>query len=484
MSRGTHPGTVRPWLRRLCFKLGFLLVSLPFVLFFLSNLWLALPPGRNWLAGKITSHCGLEARLERASWSPWDGIRLYGLALEQPQPLRTALREPLFTVTSIRIWPVWKALLRKRLEVKSIDLDAPRAVVPLELLARLSGPPPAVPSAQPTVAAAPPAAPAPVQAPPVAAAAPNAVVLPPPQASLESQLPTPPAPAAVHDPGAWIHVRHGSLSVVATGQARALVDADGFDADLPVAGDPASSSAGLSSLRGLGQELAANVGIPLQWQPPFVQIGPVTGESAGIPWRIFARLALAPGLPTGIEFNVPLTEKVQVVLPGHRTFAAGALRASGRFAGLLTTPSGWQGEFVWEGRELSATVSPQSTWTFDQGVAVLMLRGGLLSCTDARLIGDDLSLLGNATVLADSRTAAVLRVVSTQDIARGIAGKVGRLTGKRMAFGTLGVPDRAASDLYLLGNLDGINLQLGQGGDVIDGHALLSLLKAGTAPSP
>jgi hypothetical protein len=39
------------------------------------------------------------------------------------------------------------------------------------------------------------------------------------------------------------------------------------------------------------------------------------------------------------------------------------------------------------------------------------------------------------------------------------------------------------ADLDALGNLDGIQVQLGQGGDVIDGPTLLALLKAKAAAS-
>jgi hypothetical protein len=485
MSAGAQQGKSHSWFRRRWVKGLLLLGCLPVVLFFLSNLWLALPPGRHWVAAKISKRTGFDAGVERASWSPWDGIRISGLVIQQPPALRSSVHEPLFTATSVQIWPKWMAWLQKRIEMHSIQLDSPRAVIPIELIAHLSGPPPVL-QTPPVVAAANPAPAPPADGPPpvVAAAAPGAVELPPPQPSIQN-TPTPPSAApSISVPTAWIHVKHGSLAIVAGNQARPLLEADHFNADLPAAGGPASSLATLESIKGLGNEVIRDLKFPLNWQPPVLEIGPISAEASGIPSQLVARIAIAGNLPIAIDFNLPPKESARVTLPNQRLVAADAFRAVGRFRGFLAFPASWQGDFLIEGRGLSTSQPPQADLRFDRGIAVFLLRGGLLACTDARLISDELSLLGNGTVLSDSRGAAVLRIVAPPAYAHGLAERLGQMTGKRITFGLMGTPDRMGSDLYALGNLDGINIQLGQGGDVIDGPTLLALLKAKAAASP
>jgi len=471
MSEVDHPGNLRPWFRRRRCRGGFILLSLPFVLFGLSNLWLALPWGRHWVAAKVSSRIGFEAQIKGSSWSPWGGVCITGLVIEQPNPPRSALHEPLFTAESIRFSPVWRAWLQKRIEVQSIVIESPRAVIAVEMLAHLAGPVPIAPAPPPVIATNE----APAPAPP-----PSIVQAPPPPAS----PPPVAAPRLPSQPTGWIRIHHGSLAIVSSGRCQPLLEACDFSADIPAAGDSGHSSAKLQRIQCFGKDLASDLNLPLHWQSPIIQIGPIAGEVNGIPYQLVARLARYGSFPIGVEMNVPAQKDLKLPLPGGGSAGAREFRAVGRFVGLLTAPSSWQGDFVVEGLGLSVTQAPHPEMKFDQGSAVVMLRGGILSCTDARLIGDDLSLLGNATVLSDSRSAAVLRIVTGQDAAKNLANSIGVATGKRISFGFLGTPDRVASDVHALGNLDGINIQLGEGGDVIDAPTLISLMKAKAGPSP
>lgn len=270
---------------------------------------------------------------------------------------------------------------------------------------------------------------------------------------------------------------------MSSGRAEPLFEASGFNAVIPAAGDPADSLARLSSIRILQNGVANTLELPLHWQSPALQIGPVKGQLHGVPYQLTAKVARLGNLPLEVLMEVPIKSDASVAVPGGGTASARQFRAVGRFVGLLTSPSSWQGDFMIEGNGLSLTSPPRPEFRFDQGGAIVVLRGGVLSCTDARLIGDQLSLLGNATVLSDSRSAAVLRIVVPPDHARGISERIGKDVGKRIAFGTMGTPDRVGTDFYALGNLAGIQVQLGQGGDVIDGPTLLALLKAKTAAS-
>ena len=477
MSEVDHPGNLRPWFRRRWFKCGVILLALPFVLFGLSNLWLALPWGRHWVAAKVSSRIGSEARVAGSSWSPWGGVCINGLVIEQPEALKSTLREPLFTAESIRVSPVWRAWLQRRIEVHSIEVESPRAVVAVEMLVHLAGPVPIAATPPPVVATNE----APTPAPP-----PNLVQAQPQAPAPQALAPPPPVPAPIlpSQPTGWIHIHHGSLAIVSSSRSQPLLEASGINADIPAAGDPADSAAKLQRIQCLGLDLASDLNLPLHWQNPVIQIGPIAGVVNGIPYQMVAKLARYGSFPIGVEMNVPAQKDLKLPLPGGGSADAREFRAAGRFAGLLTAPSSWQGDLVVEGLGLSVNQAPHPEMKFDRGSAVVILRGGILSCTDARLIGDDLSLLGNATVFSDTRSAAVLRIVTGQDAAKNLANRIGLATGKRISFGFLGTPDRVASDVNALGNLDGIKVQLGEGGDVIDGPALISLMKAKAEPSP
>lgn len=451
-----------------------LLLALPLILFFLSNVWLLLPWGRNWVAAKISSRLGVQATIASASWSPWNGVCLNGLVVDQPEALRTRIHEPLFSASSIRIWPIWQAWLRRRLEIDSIEIESPRAVVPLELIAHLAGPARVVDTPPAVAVASPPAAPTPM----AAADLPTAVPIPAAPGPVAEPPPAPPTGHGTPQPTRWIHLHQASLSIVTTSRSRPLFEALAFNADIPAAGDPADASATLGQVLLLDHEIAKDLRIPLHWQAPLIQLGPVLGTTEGLPYQLRAQLACCGNLPLSVELDLPTKSEAHLSFPNGKSASAREFRATGRFGGLLTAPSTWQGNLLIIGRGLALDLPPRPPIKFDQGAALFVLRGGVLSCRDGRLIGDELSLLGNASMLADGRTAAVLRIVAGHDTAQGIANEVGRATGKRMAFSTLGTPDRLAADLYALGNLDGIQFQLGQGGDVIEATALLTLVKA------
>ena len=97
-----------------------------------------------------------------------------------------------------------------------------------------------------------------------------------------------------------------------------------------------------------------------------------------------------------------------------------------------------------------------------------MLGGGRLSCLDARLIGDDLSLLGNATLLADGRIAAALRMVTAPEIASTLTQHAFPNISPPPVLTPLSTPQRVAFDLDLSGNFDHLALQLGKDGPMVE----------------
>jgi hypothetical protein len=86
---------------------------------------------------------------------------------------------------------------------------------------------------------------------------------------------------------------------------------------------------------------------------------------------------------------------------------------------------------------------------------------------DARLIGDELSLLGNATLLADGRAAGAARLVAAPESVTGIVSRIfPHLAAPSLT--PLATPQRAAFDLEAFGNISQLFLRLGRDGPVVN----------------
>lgn len=495
MEPAGKSGNLPPRFRRIFFRGVALLAAAPVLFFLLSNLWLATPWGRGWIAEKISSRLGMEAHLEGVNWSPWSGIRLRGLTVLQPPPLRAHVSEPLFAATDIRLWPVWKAWARRRLELHSVEIERPRVVVPLQLLSHLS-PSPAAPAPVPAIAAIK----VPVVPAPLASGNPPAFSVPiipleqpvtaPSSPAVVQEVPAPPKsapqvppPAGTTAPTNWVHIRDGSFAFVSAASDQPSLEARGLHADLPLGGASANSSARLETLSLFGNPLTSDLRLPLQWQLPILAIGPSEQSIAGITFAGGAKVGLVNGLPTHVQIECPIQKDLAWDWANHTGARLGNLRAGARFSGFLVSPASWQGDLGIEGQTLSVN-RPDTSRTFDRGNLVAGLRGNVVAAPDFRMIGDNLSLLGNALAFTDGRGAAVLRIVAEPTIAAGISSKFAAI-GAPLNFAPLGTPDRMAVDLTLYTYPDGsILLQLGAGGPALDKDNALKLIKALMNASP
>ena len=428
-----------------------LLIGLPALALLLGNLCLSSPWSRRWLASKIQARTGLEARVSAISWTPWGGAALGGLELLQPEPLRPLLTDPLVKIKTLRLSPVWQAWLRGRYEIRSISLESPRVVLPVELLSYLAGsasPPAPSPVASPPGATAPPP-------PPTAMAPPDPVVSPPPQAAL------PPRPTG------WLHLQNASFTLVHAGSRRTLIEISAVRGSVPVSGDAAASAFRIGQVAVGGKEIAAQVATTLEWRPPQLSLKPVETKIGGFPFLLAAKIATLGGLPLQIEAKLPRQPLAALDLPMDSRVGADSVSASLRFRGLLLAPGTWQGDLVAEAESPTLHLAGHET-KFDRGSTVTVLRGGIFSCVDARLTGDALSLLGNGTLLADGRVAAAARIVAPPETAASIAKRVFPNIPGDPALTPLATPQRAAFDVELSGRLGQLRLRLGHDGPILN----------------
>ena len=448
-------------------RLGAIGVLLPLVAFGLSNLWLASAWGRAALASRVQQRCGLETCIGGASWSPWRGVTLRRLTIAQPAALRDLVSEPLLSIDSLRIEPVWSRLFKRQLSIRALTVDQPRLVLTVEMMSHLAQQveaPPAIPLA----ATAPAAAPAPDATP--AQPAPEVSAKP---ASLPAQAPAGPAamPAATPEPTHWLRLRGATVKLQSAASGQVLLEMTDLGGDLPLAGKAASSSVTMRSLTIAGAPVLAGLRTKVSWQAPVLgfEPDPPVIRPGGLEVRCAGQLALQAGLPLQLAVELP-RQGVALPLPGlDLTAEARGFMLQARFLGRLLAPGTWQGDLV-----ISATgmvvKHPARTFVFDDGSAAAVIRGGTLACIDARLLGEDLSLLGNGTLLADGRLAAVVRVVAPPETA---AAAVQRLFPQLTAVpqpAPLSTPQRVALDLSLSGTIDDPQLRIGEAGPVTPLH--------------
>ena len=434
-----------------------LLLASPMVALLLGNLILSTPGVRHWTAARIQRHSGgLDVRLSGVTLTPWSGISISGLELLQPPPLRTAMTEPLLHIDSIRIAPVWQAWLRGKIAVQSMELDTPRIVMPMELLAQLTQ---AGPPAQPTAAAlqVAPATTIPPATPPV--------IAPPVTVPAQAEPPIPVTLPSI--PTGWIHLKNASFTLLQAESKQMLLEISNTRGAIPISGNPAKSHITVGSISSLGQPVASLLKAELEWKSPQLSLEPLEINIGGYPFLIAAQLGSFSGLPLQIEAKLPPHKLAPLMIPFGGQVAAESITAATRFRGLLLAPATWQGDLVIDSTFPSLRIASHDA-KFDRGNAVTVLRGGVLSCVDARLIGDELSLLGNAILLADGRLAGAARVVAAPGTAISIASQAFPLLKETPILTPLSTPQRSAFDLEASGTIHQIFLRLGKDGPIVE----------------
>ena len=456
----------RRWLAALC--------ALPPLGLALSNLWLATPAGCAWIAAKIQQHCaGLKTRVGGASWSPWNGVTLREVVISQPAELREAIAEPLVHIGSLRLMPVWPACLRGHPAVRAADLESPRIVVSVQMLSHLAQPTAApttpllaIEPAAPLVAALLPAHQPQPQPTPGPAAPVQPGLAPAPDTPPHAQPAPTTTPAGPSIPTGWIRLHHASLRLVSIASPVPVMELADLSGNLPVSGDAASSALSLASLTAHGTPLLTDFQAPLAWRSPVLSLKPVAATLMGIHFLFAGKLALLSGLPLQLEVQMPKQSPAPLALAGGGEARAAQLATSGRFRGLLLAPSTWQGDCYAESSAVSIHTGVHHA-SFDSGTCSIALRGGNLSCLDARLVGEELSLLGNATLFADGRAAGVVRLVASSETTVGIVKRLFPKVEPDPSLTPMATPQRVACDLEVFGNLNDLQIRLGQNGPIV-----------------
>jgi hypothetical protein len=291
------------------------------------------------------------------------------------------------------------------------------------------------------------AIPAPATNPPVAATSANPPAVPP-------------------QPTGWLYLKNASFSIVSIGRTHPLFEISEINGSLPIAGDPAQSLVKIGAISFSGERAFTGLSAPVDWKFPVLSLKPLDLEIRSCRFKFAGKIATLSGLPIQIEAQIPKQELARTVLPLGGGIEARSIAANAGFRGLLAAPATWQGDLVAESIAPTLHLAGHDA-NFDKGSAITVLRGGQLSCVDARLIGDELSLLGNATVLANGNAAGVIRVVAPPDNVNALVRQAFPNIGNP-SLTSLSTPQRSAFDLEAFGNIGQPYLRLGRNGPVVN----------------
>lgn len=440
----------RRWKRKLGLALFGLAFLAPLLAFGVSNLFLVSPKGRALIADKISLQLQLEAKVQGATWSPWNGITIYGLRLEQPDLLRKSFKKPLLSVQSVRIHPDWLALREKTLSMKGMDVVKPDFTIPIELLSQIPQREVSPPAKPPDLAAAkPPSVQGAPQANPVAPAPPNPGITglvqpvqqqPPPIVKPASVAPT---------PAVWINIHEGSLGIVSLMSPAPLFHAGGINGSVPLAGKPTESRISVGKMTGLDGKDLGKVTLPLKWDAPVLILKAIGGKISGMDFKVAGQIALTHGNPFRIDVAVPEQKDQKLRVGGNARANLGVVAAQGRAQGYLRLPASWQGQWIAQARAIDVEMVGHKNH-FGQGQALVIFQNGMLRCVDARLIGEDASIIGNAMLLSDGRMAGIARIVAAPESLVAIS-RITRPDSTPPHLTPLSTPQRSALDIQVYG---------------------------------
>lgn len=442
-------------------KLGLALLGLAiFTLlaaFGVSNLFLLSPKGREFIERRIESRLRLESSVEGSTWSPWNGITIYGLRIGQPDGTSGPVATPLLSVQSIRLHPDWVALAGRRLEPKAIEILKPEITIPIELLSKIPRPEakPAMAADAPDLASLEPLRgdnPETQNAPgsqPAATQTPNDM-------GLSEKAPdiTTISAAEAPNPTVWVNVREGRVTIKSQMSPTPLLKAMGINGSIPLGGKSAASLIHVTKIKGFGGLPATEFTLPLKWSKLVLTTGIIGGEVAGLEYKVEGNIGLVPGLPFRIDALVPEQKESEFRFGSEIRAKTGTVMSQARLNGYLEIPSTWQGQCVAQATGVHASVGGRES-RFDSGRALILFQNGTIRCLDARLLGEESSIIGNAMILADARIAANTRIVASPETLVEIS-RLTRSDRKTPQLTPLSTPQRAALDLQLFGHLGDI----------------------------
>lgn len=452
-------------------KIVFWLLLIPLLFFGLSNLWLTSSWGTGVVERKLKERTSMDWEVQGATWAPWSGITIEGATMLQPQELRAEMEEPLLEVQRINVKPYWGRLVRGEVKAREVTVDSPQLTVSVEMLAALVS---EVGESEPV---APPKPKKPVTPPKVAkdkgsnkkSAQPNPKKTQQPKKKKETavaeeraQPARPPVRPVMH-----VVVKDAGLRVISISEGVDLLSASSIDLDVPLFGEDAKGVIRLGDLKLPGIQDIRDVEQEIVWKRPYLEIEEQSLDLGGVRIRCAAQLGLLRGIPFSLDLIIDPQQIDHIDLLGHFALDVKADKVAGRVraGGVLIKPMSWQSSMLLLSERLSVIEKHGGHQLhFDELSMPAIFQRGTFSWSSARVIGEDISFLGNGYVSLAGGITSVTRLVSSPELATLLHGAMigSGLVSHRRWWEPLETPDRQYRDVYITGPLFNPNIDLGK----------------------
>lgn len=453
-------------LRSRLIKLAIWLLILPIILFGLSNLWLESSWGTDIAEGELEARTGMDWEVHGMSWSPWGGVNIKEAVMLQPEELREDIDQPLLEVQRITVQPYWRQLLRGEMKLREVSVDSPQITVAVEMLAALTSN-----VSRPRVAQA--SQKSVVEQPKVQPTTPKH---PRPQ-SANNKKPKPkkkpvvsPQDTQPERPAAGLPLRvlvkNASVNVLSVVKDLELLGSSGVDLNLPLAGEDTEGMIHISELNIPGVETIRDVEQVVVWKRPYLEMEEQIFELGGVKLRGITQLGVLRGFPFLIDLVIDPQELEslslldRVALDVKSDQLAGRARASGS----LVNPLSWKSSMLVQSSGFSVLEKHGGRQLhFDELFIPAVFQVGTLNWSSARVIGEDISFLGNGRLSIQDGITSVTRLVAEPELARTLQEAMigAHLTGHHVWWEDLETPDRKYRDIHIMGPLTEPSIDLG-----------------------
>lgn len=491
------------WLEKLsfwgrgCFFLLCLIV-VTFLLFVFSNLFLSSSWGGDVVARRLEKRLGLECDVGAASWSPWRGVIVKEVVIQQPVELRGFLNKPLASVSEVQVIPYWSKLLKGKVEASQVTVVQPELTISLEMLSAVaskynqsnavrkgalkeepkranvpgkdkrpkdkpsgtsedSGEPRVPEVSEPRVVGNP---------------ARNLVkksegkqvslqknskkqVTKKAQTDLVNELPV--------ELPLWLKVEEAQLNIVSVSERVELLTLSSVSLNAPIFGEDADGVLKIGELKALGQVFGEKVEEELQWRRPFLKLSDDHLNLLGLDIMHQSQVMMRRGQPRAAAFQIlvelkeqplreqRLLEEFAIVLAGEKV--SGSVKVGGG----LFAPLSWRGAMLGSAQNFYVEeLHGGHRIQFDDVRAPAVFNRGQLRWGGLRLIGEDVAILGNGHLSSSGEILAVTRLVVSPEVAYEINAAMNgaMIPGVSHSWWkNLDTPDRKVRDVTLYGHV-------------------------------
>jgi len=441
-----------------------------------SNLWLSSRWGTGVAESSLRERTSMDWEIGGVTWSPWNGVTLSDVKMLQPEALREQISHPVLEVDRMQVQPHWRSLLRGRVRLRDVSIESPRVTVAVEMLAYLSADGvrgEAVPNvvlpverepvgltdkglADPSDAEVTKGKPEQARQPAIAS---EGKVRPVPSARPVSSE-RPPVGLPLH-----LHIKNASFQLISVNWGGELFQLEGADLELPLLGDDVEGSLSVALLKIQGLGKLTDFQQSISWKRPYLECGNSKVKMGDVEFGyrvqlgIGARASGGKALPFLLDVVLPPQKVDQVKWLKRAPLKVEAEEVAGRFrfSGMLRSPVTWRANMLFLGSKIRVEEAHGGRdISFDEVVVPAVFRQGALQWGGVRLIGEDVSVLGNGRLSVRGGVLSVTRLVVSPEVGKMVSRALhgaGLVRNGTRWWDDLDTPDRKMRDLLVSGSL-------------------------------